>query len=387
MENRRAYTNLKSVSGWFMILPAVLILCSYQAPLAAQDEQPSSHEHLWDQYCFDCHQCENPTTENPCLKDCPFSALDMQSASFPSLSAPDVMVIDELVSLYEPVVFAHKLHAEMSNMGQGCGQCHHYSLPDKVPACTECHRTEVGTASMVQPSLKGAYHRQCLGCHTSWDHSGGCGFCHAPVDGASETGLIAKEQRLEVPPPRIETPSSFAYQTTHDAAPVVNFHHQQHTLIYGVDCINCHRGEDCAYCHQREVAVESHINRAASCFSCHNQDNCGLCHSTEQSPSFQHVASSGWNLGDQHDNIQCAACHGTMRSFTTPQGACGACHSDWSVDNFNHRVTGIVLDDVHVEFECEVCHLDVMFDQSPSCTECHDADISYPKHIPGNRVK
>ena len=162
---------------WGSILPTILILLGYGSIVSGQDVPDTPHQHLWEQYCFDCHQCENPTPENPCLKGCPFSGIDMQAVRFPSLSAPDVMVIDALVDLYEPVVFAHKLHADMSNMGQGCAQCHHYSLPDNVPACTECHLTERSATSMIQPGLKGAYHRQCLGCHTSWDHSGGCNSC------------------------------------------------------------------------------------------------------------------------------------------------------------------------------------------------------------------
>ncbi|MFC1619510.1 cytochrome c3 family protein [Candidatus Neomarinimicrobiota bacterium] len=385
MDNRRSLMTIIPRRKWIIILPAILILGGLWAPLAAQQEQSTPHEHLWDQYCFDCHQCEDPTPENPCLKGCPFSALDMKSAGFPSLSGPDVMVIDELVDLYEPVVFAHKLHANMSNMGQGCGQCHHYSLPDNVPACTECHRSQVDAANMIQPSLKGAYHRQCLGCHASWDHTGGCSFCHAPKD-VSKKGIMAGEKPLEVPPSRIKTPPSFVYQTTYAAAPVVNFHHQEHTLQFGVNCVNCHSGEDCAYCHQSEVAIASDINRTASCFSCHNQDNCGFCHNTVEQPNFRHIASSGWNLGDEHEDLQCAACHGTMRNFTTPQGECGECHTNWSVGNFDHRVTGILLDMDHGEFECEVCHQDVLYKQSPNCEECHDPDISYPKFIPGTRV-
>jgi hypothetical protein len=151
-------------------------------------------------------------------------------------------------------------------------------------------------------------------------------------------------------------------------------------------CVNCHTGEDCAYCHQSETATASDINRTASCFTCHNQDNCGFCHNTEEQPNFHHIASSGWNLGDQHEDLQCAACHGTMRNFTTPQGACGECHTNWSVGNFDHRVTGILLDMDHEEFECEVCHQDVLYKQSPNCEECHDPDISFPQFIPGTRV-
>ena len=34
------------------------------------------------------------------------------------------------------------------------------------------------TVDLRQPSLKGAYHRQCINCHLDWSHENACGFCH-----------------------------------------------------------------------------------------------------------------------------------------------------------------------------------------------------------------
>ena len=48
----------------------------------------------------------------------------------------------EVQDLYEPVVFSHRTHAEMSGMSGGCEMCHHYDPPgDVVPAITVMNRT------------------------------------------------------------------------------------------------------------------------------------------------------------------------------------------------------------------------------------------------------
>ena len=89
----------------------------------------------------------------------------------------------------------------MAEMWDGCETCHHYSPTTKpsaqalttakahapnqadaavIPACKSCHSVEVNpTTEIRMPSLKGAYHRQCLNCHREWTQANACVICHA----------------------------------------------------------------------------------------------------------------------------------------------------------------------------------------------------------------
>ena len=96
-----------------------------------------------------------------------------------------VLMLDDLVALYQPVPFDHQAHAKMSEMWDGCQTCHHRKpnpatrpadLPatrsqsdaEKIPRCSACHHATAPDATVGMPSLKGAYHRQCLNCHREW---------------------------------------------------------------------------------------------------------------------------------------------------------------------------------------------------------------------------
>ncbi|KAA3635959.1 MAG: hypothetical protein DWP97_03760, partial [Calditrichaeota bacterium] len=120
--------------------------------------------------CLECHTCNNPTPDNLCLKACPSLHIPDTQVSHPVKDAPDTFLIKEIADLYQPVKFNHKLHADMAQMGTSCATCHHYSPADRIPPCKECHPAGKDPANLRQPSLKGAYHRQCLSCHREWSH-------------------------------------------------------------------------------------------------------------------------------------------------------------------------------------------------------------------------
>ena len=69
-------------------------------------------------------------------------------------------------------------------------------------------------------------------------------------------------------------------------------------------------------------------------------------------------------------------------NFVTPSTNCTDCHIHWEVDVFDHSVTGLALNDDHIEEDCEVCHIDRDFRVEPTCDNCHDG-ISYPRDLPG----
>jgi hypothetical protein len=45
-------------------------------------------------------------------------------------------------------------------------------------------------------------------------------------------------------------------------------------------------------------------------------------------------------------------------------------------------VTGLILDDMHIDFDCTDCHPDEDFSGDPYCEDCHD-EKTYPEFKPG----
>lgn len=118
---------------------------------------------------------------------------------------PEIIVLDNLSSLYEPVNFTHAMHTNFTS----CATCHHHTLgqkpveercvrchqggePVSAISCRDCHASERFAAAelerieqdrylyhTVRPGLMGAFHQQCLGCHERMGARTGCTECHA----------------------------------------------------------------------------------------------------------------------------------------------------------------------------------------------------------------
>lgn len=295
---------------------------------------------------------------------------------------PDVLSIDELVHFYGPVRFDHKLHVSMSQMTGGCTNCHHdLGTSTVAAACKACHPAEGAGATLSRPSLKGSYHRQCLGCHRDWSHENGCGFCHREAAASLPThGTPDPTDILGVSHPRMEAAPRYVYQTTYAPAPFVTFQHIDHVEIFGLRCVDCHRGASCAGCHGPD-AVPRIVSRAQNCYGCHSEKRCVFCHDVSVRPRFNHAASTGWSLAPGHVGIACVDCHGTDHTMSAPPSAgCRACHG--TDDGFDHGQIGVTLTGSHAYFDCVCCHRGSDAATSVSCAGCH-ADRSYPTYMPG----
>lgn len=354
--------------------------------LAAQDlGHPglTGQESRVNPYCANCHTCAEPSAEDPCLIGCPRHTGKL-CGEHSVTEGPEIVVMDQLSDLYSPVVFTHKLHASMSDINGGCGTCHHYSDPDEpIPACRNCHPEHSDLADLKKPSLKGAYHRQCINCHREWSHEASCSECHIQVEGNED--LVAATDKTDimgVPHPHIVAEKKYVYNTSHQDRPIVTFHHIDHVDLFGQTCVSCHKGENCQSCHDGANSQKTSIDHVKSCNSCHDENNCAFCHSDQEKPAFAHATSTGWDIGERHRNVECRACHGPVKNFTSPSTVCTDCHIHWELGSFEHSTTGLELSESHVDFECENCHLDGNFDDDPNCENCHD-DIEYPDYLPG----
>ena len=85
---------------------------------------------------------------------------------------------------------------------------------------------------------------------------------------------------------------------------------------------------------------------------------------------------------EYHQKLSCRKCHQNREDYSDIKKDCNNCHFDWNAESFNHNITGLILDEDHIENACEDCHVGRNFSIIPTCNDCHD-DKAYPKDKPG----
>ncbi len=372
----------------------------------AQDEMPAHAQAVPASQCDACHSCDAPTKDDPCLNVCPRPREAEEKAAFAKKQPPKGVILLNMLALqggasdnFGPVPFDHGGHAAWAEIAGGCSVCHHYT-PEGMehPACRTCHDPNLA-GGMGKPGLKGAYHRQCLGCHREWSHEQKCKTCHLSRVGnghGTPAEAVTPEDIIGVMHPPIPEPVMEAYQTKYPEGrgSKVYFHHKRHAELYQLRCAECHKGNNCERCHEpgkkHVQSLRTFAQHHELCSVCHEIDgekSCEHCHrlagETEPQP-FTH-ARTGWPLSDYHKKLGCRQCHKKM-PFKALDTKCTSCH-DWDPSTFDHKVTGLALNEIHSEIDCEMCHVDG-FDQKPKCTECHDADdVSFPTKYPGTLLR
>jgi hypothetical protein len=340
--------------------------------------------------CSDCHLCQSPTKSDPCLEICVWTKAKAARGHSPA-EGPDVAMLDDLKDLYEPVRFDHKHHAEMVGMGEGCAICHHYSPPGKFPPCAECHSDHPSEPQTLRkPGLKGAYHRQCMSCHREWSHDTKCIVCHLPANGVNLSATpLDSTDILGISHPVITVPVMRVWTTPYKAGPIVTLHHQEHIDLFGLRCVSCHKEENCGYCH--DLQKDKRVNKTdeeihAICNDCHQSDPCDKCHDTGEKPAFTHASNGHWVLNRFHQGLSCRACHPTGRKIDRLSTRCSDCHGGWNQANFRHAVTGLRLDEIHIELDCTDCHKELAYGKIPRCYDCHDDCRNHEDAPPGEYV-
>ncbi|MFZ6032941.1 MAG: cytochrome c3 family protein [Melioribacter sp.] len=338
--------------------------------------------------CRTCHSCDIPTKENPCLIDCPREEL-IRIDQKPE-EAPRIIKIDKIKekNLYEPSIFDHYAHSDMSVMSGDCRICHHYNPPGNIISCSKCHSPQRKRNDISKPDLKAAYHRLCISCHREWSGEVECVSCHAPAGSQKNESYEAKEKKSIHP--EIKAPVKKVYTTDFTDGKLVTFYHEEHNKTFGYKCSDCHRNESCVKCHavNKSALKASPVILHSKCSKCHDTEDvnsCAVCHAKIEKPPFNHKQRAGFDISKFHSDLKCSRCHVTKGKFTGLKKECKSCHGIWTVDNFDHKATGLILDEVHVEFECENCHQEPTY-RIKSCDNCHD-DKSYPKDKPGEAIK
>ena len=378
-----------------IVITTIFIIFCFSIVVAQAQKKKTLKFHTGTELsCEDCHTCKNPTASNPCLRTCPRHWLGKEvGRKLSSDQGPDMVILNELEELYAPVKFSHKLHAEMANMSKGCLACHHYTPTDAShPPCKECHSPEVIHEHIDQPGLKGAYHRQCMGCHREWSHETACEACHISKASLTETTIAEKPSSRYLP---CQEPDKKVYNISYNNGPYVSFFHKNHAHLYGIQCNDCHKEDPCIRCHYQGEKPLSVVEASADlmhhkCSACHNiteKTGCRKCHSKTERKGFDHGQATGWALNIYHQKLSCRSCHPAGKPIGKLNRTCISCHSGWNSENFNHSITGIELDEIHLGADCSDCHVDRRFDKKPDCSSCHEGDKTYPKDKPGKVTK
>jgi hypothetical protein len=271
----------------------------------------------------------------------------------------------------------------MSLMAGGCTICHHFNPPGKIVKCSTCHEANRIRDDLNKPDLKAAYHRQCMGCHKTWEKKSNCENCHQLNSKVKKQNVESTIQKVH---PEIKIPKKIIYETGSEQGDIVTFFHDDHSSLFGNECSDCHTQENCSTCHSENKSQNLNFDEHDRCSSCHETEkNCITCHKSEISQPFNHKKKTGFSLNEYHNNLSCISCHKSKNNFKGLNKNCETCHKDGD-GYFNHGITKLKLDDTHIEFYCENCHRMKNYKIQPTCDECHDEDIYYPDSVPGERI-
>jgi Class III cytochrome C family len=371
----------------FAGLSLISVVCAAD-PAPPQKYNPADEFHSGNINCGLCHFCEKPTQAEPCLYKCPrYRQVPDTDLKTPIDNGPDEVILSALEHFYNPTVFNHKLHAEMAEMAKGCRECHHYSPEGEYPACSSCHKPGIHADNLEQVGLKGAYHRQCIGCHREWSRETDCEICHSSKSSTVKSG-IDKTHKSHFP--LVEAPDTQTYQTGFRGNSTVVFNHQSHAEEYGLRCQICHHGNGCLPCHVQLAGGKKMEAKPMTkgCLDCHGDMDCYDCHSVSPgSTPFNHD-KTGFPLKAYHEKNQCRECHDREIRHHGFPAECATCHKEtWKPGTFNHQVTGVKLDEIHAEVDCSECHSENKYTAPPQCKNCHGTDVSYPDVVPGELIK
>jgi hypothetical protein len=289
---------------------------------------------------------------------------------------------------YSGVVFSHRVHAEMSEMTEGCTGCHHYNTSGPVLNCRNCHSANRIREDVSVPDLKAAYHRQCMKCHKQWSNENGCSTqCHI----SKGMNRIQKIEEIKKKThPELTKPTKITWETSSKVNKTVAFNHDEHVKLFRIECISCHNEDNCIKCHMikpridenKPVKIEKSLeDHHKPCINCHNGNACRKCHNENETASFDHYRSAGWKLEKYHSGLHCAKCHGGSMPYRSLEKNCVSCHKNFTTA-FDHKLKGFTFSDAHKEIECAGCHIKSDFKSKPVCTDCHDDKI-FPPDLPG----
>jgi hypothetical protein len=192
-------------------------------------------------------------------------------------------------------------------------------------------------------------------------------------------------QRLLMPGDLIEGHAEFETQCD-------SCHGVDNTITQTMLCLDCHKvvAKDV----QESQGLHGRINDL-------NNKECSDCHSDHlgrqgdilslDKDSFNHETTD-FGLQGKHANVLCTSCHLPDKKYSEAEEQCFSCHKSddrhegafgevcqdchspdaWSEIQFDHQQTEFLLRGKHQEIQCNACHPDEKYTDTPStCSSCH----------------
>lgn len=267
-------------------------------------------------------------------------------------------------------------HGDLSHR---CEACHAPFWGRQIMSdrCMVCH-TNISTELKAPASLHGALTE---GIFTP------CQKCHTEHKGTTAYLTVIDQERF--PHTKATGYDLQAHQKLANGDPFTcaACHPQNLGDFNQQTCEDCHRDDDAAF-------MQAHINTfGGACLACHDGvDTYGA--------AFDHNQTK-FRLEGAHLKTDCAGCHEGQFTLTTvkatPQECygchqkddphngqygehCAACHTSatWEETTFDHAQTHFPLTGAHVEVECQACHRNNVFKNTPQqCFACHQKDDAH----------
>jgi len=285
------------------------------------------------------------------------------------------------------------------NLSLDCMACHTVEGWDKIR-----RDMQFDHGSTSYP-LEGRHEQvECLACHTDLAFSGtstecischndihenqfgnSCEQCHTPSRWFDE--LFFRTRHLE---------SRFQLTGIHEGLDCQSCHADGQYVGLTISCIGCHLNTfentvnpdhvsaefsvNCQNCHGENITNwnnASYIHTSTfPLVGGHNVDDCLACHSAQyigiSTQCFSCHESDFVNAGDPDHtgfSTDCEDCHTTI---------------NWQPAEFDHTLSGFVLDGAHLNLDCIQCHETAYTGTPNTCYGCHQSDFENtpdPEHI------
>ena len=376
------------------LLPVVLVLACFAAPVRGADAPPANPHGNADLDCASCHK------EAVGPGDDVGKEFDHDATGFPLVGAHARALCRDC---HDDPRFAR--------VGTACADCHTDAHRGQLgPDCRECHTPHGWLDTQRLKKLHDGTALPLVGAHAAVD----CDACHSDALGSQYVG----------------TPTDCYDCHAATWAATTNPPHQESG--FGTDCVRCHgvyatgwSGGDfrhpesfplrgghavppCSACH-----TDGFANTPTECVACHQSDydattdpnhqqaqfptDCRICHNIDSwhDAHFDHDATA-FPLTGAHRSVDCTQCHSA--GYTGTPTECVACHqadydrttdpnhaaqgfptdcrvchntSSWGDATFDHATTAFPLTGAHTTVDCAGCHSAGYTNTASECVACH----------------
>ncbi len=258
----------------------------------------------------------------------------------------------------------------------------------KVETCAKCHFEDHIADVKIRQNKKTflGLDPKCISCHDDYHQKtmeNDCAVCHNfdefkpaaffnhnktdfPLKGAHTTVDCAKCHKTE-----FKSGKKFQHFADVSFKNCNNCHKDPHGGDFGLNCKSCHNESSF-----KNIKSTSDFNHSLTGFTLegkHKTIECKSCHDQRSG------AKGNYKEFESTKNINCLTCHKDIHNsiFGTD---CKACHSQQSfsiskkIPDFNHSLTGYVLDGKHLTVDCKKCHTTPKMTDPQKhdlCAACH----------------